>query len=72
MSVWKQMGLGITETENIGDDPDEMGDSLSAANLGGVCAVLYIYAKYISVTSSIHYNRAMIKRPKRNVHDLMM
>lgn len=29
------MGLGISETENIGDDVDEMGDFLRTADLGG-------------------------------------
>ncbi|CAN0438998.1 unnamed protein product, partial [Laminaria digitata] len=28
-----QIGLGISETEHIGDEPDEMGDNLSPANL---------------------------------------
>lgn len=30
-----QIGLGISETEHIGDDPDEMGENLKTANLGG-------------------------------------
>lgn len=29
------MGLGNSETEHTGDDPDEMGDALQVANLGG-------------------------------------
>lgn len=34
--VCKQIGLGISETEDIGDEPGEMGEELQAANLGGV------------------------------------
>ncbi|CAN0212636.1 unnamed protein product [Pylaiella littoralis] len=30
-----QTGLGQSETENVGDEPGEMGDNLSVANLGG-------------------------------------
>lgn len=31
-----QIGIGISETENIGDAADEMGDNLQTVNLGGV------------------------------------
>ncbi|CAN0229139.1 unnamed protein product, partial [Discosporangium mesarthrocarpum] len=32
-----QLGLALTEDENIGDEPGEMGDNLPFANLGGEC-----------------------------------
>ena len=33
-----QIGLGYSETEHTGDEPGEMGEDLSVANLGGVCS----------------------------------
>lgn len=33
-----QIGLGDSETEHTGDEPGEMGEDLSVANLGGVCS----------------------------------
>lgn len=33
--VLRQIGLGISETEHIGDEEGEMGENLQMANLGG-------------------------------------
>lgn len=37
-----QIGLGDSETEHTGDEPGEMGDNLSVANLGGVYVSMYV------------------------------
>ena len=44
------MGLGISETENIGDDPGEMGDNLETANFEGETCNLWIQVYYVLVS----------------------
>lgn len=48
-----QMGLGISETEHIGDESDEMGENLKTANVAGrfwytvIIAPFWIYTFFL-------------------------
>lgn len=61
LALWsRQIGLGISETENIGDDPDEMGENLSLANLEGAghdlrTRLLFLFCNPVRLNSTVQF-----------------